>query len=60
MSELKAAFSPTKVGKITPIGDVILVSDMAFDNRTLNSGILLLNDNMKSQGIRPRWAKVYA
>ena len=33
---------------------------MSFDIRITNSGILLPNDDMKSSGIRPRWAKVYA
>ena len=32
---------------------------MAFDGRTLSSGIVLLSDNGKSDGIRPRWAQVY-
>lgn len=60
MSKDNFAFSAHKVSTITPLYDTILVSDMEFDNRTLNSGLILLNDNMKSQGIRPRWAKVFA
>ena len=47
-------------GKITPIRDNVLVSNMDFDNRTTNTGILLLNDDGKSEGIRPRWGRVWA
>ena len=44
-----------------PLTDYVIVSDMNFTNtRTLNSGIVLLQDNGKASGIRPRWAQVYA
>jgi hypothetical protein len=33
---------------------------MTFEERISNGGIIILNDDMKSSGIRPRWAKVYA
>jgi hypothetical protein len=33
---------------------------MQFDQRVTGSGIVLLNDNVKSSGIRPRWGQVYA
>jgi hypothetical protein len=33
---------------------------MTFDERISNGGIVLLNDNGKSSGIRPRWGRVYA
>ena len=38
----------------------MLVEDMTFDERISNGGIVLLNDNGKSSGIRPRWGRVYA
>ena len=38
----------------------MLVEDMTFDERLSNGGIVLLNDNGKSSGIRPRWGRVYA
>lgn len=62
MEVKKLAFAPHKLEKrqIKPLLDHIIVSDMAFDQRITNGGILLLNDDMKSSGIRPRWAKVYA
>ena len=33
---------------------------MSFEGRQLSSGIVLLGDDGKTDGIRPRWAKVYA
>ena len=33
---------------------------MTFDQRFTTGGIVLLNDNGKSTGIRPRWGQVYA
>jgi len=47
-------------GKITPIRDNVLVSDMDFDARTTKNGIFLLNDDGKDTGIRPRWGQVWA
>ena len=45
---------------IKPLGENIIVRDMSFDVRTLDSGIVLLSDDGKTDGIRPRWAQVYA
>ena len=56
----KASFAPHKIKKLSPLRDTIIVSDMEFNERISNGGIVLLNDDMKSSGIRPRWAKVYA
>jgi co-chaperonin GroES (HSP10) len=60
MEESKFSYAPHKIKTILPLRDVIMVSDMTFDERISNGGIVLLNDDMKSSGIRPRWAKVYA
>lgn len=57
---MKPAFSPTKVMKLRPLKDTVLVTDMVFKERTLNSGIVLLNDNGTTAGIRPRWGRIYA
>lgn len=54
------AFEAHKINKLTPLHDNVIVSDMKFDERAMNSGIVLLNDDMKNSGIRPRWARVYA
>jgi len=60
--EKKLAFEPHKFNKsqFKPIGAHIIVSDMSFDQRITHGGIVLPNDDMKSSGIRPRWAKIYA
>lgn len=47
-------------GKIIPIRNNVLVSDMDFDSRTTRNGIFLLNDDGKTEGIRPRWGRVWA
>ena len=62
MEDKKLAFAPHKLERrqIKPLMDHIIVSDMAFDQRITNGGIILLNDDMKNAGIRPRWARVYA
>lgn len=60
MSEYsKPAFSPTKVDSLRFMYDNIIVSDMKFDERISKGGIVLLDDDKKSSGIRPRWAKIY-
>jgi co-chaperonin GroES (HSP10) len=60
--EAKNSFSPTKINKKTfrVLGDAVVVTDMLFDERITSSGIVLLNDNGKGTGIRPRWGQVYA
>jgi len=60
MDDKKFAYDPNKISKIYPLKNNIIVSDMVFDQRITNGGIILPNDDMKSSGIRPRWAKVYA
>ena len=59
---MKLAFEPHKFNKeqFKAIGAHIIVCDMAFDERITHSGIIIPNDDMKSAGIRPRWAKIYA
>ena len=47
-------------GDIRPLRNSIIVTDMSFEERQLSSGILLLGDDGKTDGIRPRWAQVYA
>ena len=49
-----------KIEKLRPLGNSVIVRDMSFTGRTLSSGIVLLGDDAKTSGIRPRWAKVYA
>ena len=47
-------------GEIQPLKNNIIVTDMSFEARQLASGIVLLGDDGKTDGIRPRWARVYA
>lgn len=52
--------STNRVNGIKALHDHVIVTDMDFGMRKLNSGIVLLGDDTKTDGIRPRWAKVYA
>lgn len=47
-------------GKIRPIRDHVLVSDMEFDSVVTQSGIIIPSQNGKVEGIKPRWGKVFA
>jgi hypothetical protein len=57
---MKLAFEANKITSLRALNDHVLVVDMQFGQRQLSSGIVLLDDNGKSEGIRPRWAQVYA
>ena len=59
---MKAAYAPHKINRkqFRPVRDHVIVTDMVFDERLTTGGIVLLNDNGKGQGIRPRWGRVYA
>lgn len=48
-----------KIKGVDALHDHIIVTDMDFSGRKLASGILLLGDDGKTDGIRPRWARVY-
>jgi co-chaperonin GroES (HSP10) len=56
----KHIFDAHKVNKVTPLHDSVIVSDMNFEERTTSSGIVVVSDDGKNSGIRPRWGKVYA
>jgi co-chaperonin GroES (HSP10) len=58
----KAAFAAHQISRdqLHPLNDSVIVSDMNFEERLSTGGIVLLTDNGKSTGIRPRWARVYA
>lgn len=49
-----------QINKIRPLHDQVVVRDMEFAERKLASGIVLPDDNRKSEGIRPRWAQIHA
>jgi co-chaperonin GroES (HSP10) len=58
----KAAFAPHAISRaqIKALKDNVIVSDMEFDTRITQSGLILPNDNGTTLGIRPRWGRVYA
>lgn len=47
-------------GKIRPLNKNILVSDMNFDEQVTASGIVILSDDGKTHGVKPRWCQVWA
>jgi co-chaperonin GroES (HSP10) len=59
---MKPAFAPHKLSQhqIKALHDNVIVSDMEFDTRITQSGLILPNDNGTTLGIRPRWGRVYA
>lgn len=59
---MKPAYSPHKLSKtqIKALHDHVIVSEMIFDQRITQSGLILPNDNGTTLGIRPRWGQVYA
>ena len=46
-------------GRLTAVGDKVLVSHMDFGEQTTKGGLIIGSDNGKTRGIYPRWAKVY-
>ena len=56
----KYAYEVKKASGLRALHDHVLVSDMHFGERRLGSGIVLLNDDGKGDGIRPRWGRVFA
>ena len=53
-------FAPIKIASMRALHDFVVVSDMNFGDRTTSSGLVMLNDNGRTAGVRPRWARVYA
>jgi len=47
-------------GKIVPLRDNIIVTDMNFDQQVSKGGIVILSDDGKSEGVKPRWGRVWA
>lgn len=46
--------------ELIPLHDGVIVTDMNFDEQVTKTGIIITSDNGKSEGIKPRWGKVYA
>lgn len=49
-----------QASKLRPIRAHILVRDMNFAEQRTQSGIYIPSDDGKSEGVKPRWAKVFA
>jgi co-chaperonin GroES (HSP10) len=47
-------------GKLYPIRNRVIVSDMYFGEQKTKSGLILRNDDGTTRGIYPRWGKVHA
>lgn len=45
-------------GKLKATATRVLVTDMEFGEQKTDSGIIIANDDGKTRGIYPRWAKV--
>jgi co-chaperonin GroES (HSP10) len=49
-----------KANSVKALHDNVLVKDMNFEERVTAGGIILRSDDGTSDGVRPRWAEVYA
>jgi co-chaperonin GroES (HSP10) len=47
-------------GKLKPLRDNVLVTEMSFEEQTTASGIIIQSDDGKTRGVKPRWCKVWA
>jgi co-chaperonin GroES (HSP10) len=47
-------------GNIKPLKDKVFVSDMEFGSQQTKSGLYIPSANGKSEGISPRWGRVWA
>ena len=52
--------TPKVNGKLNPIRNRVIVSDMNFGEQVTKGGIILTGDDGKTRGIYPRWGKVHA
>lgn len=57
---MKPSYAPHCIHRLRALHDWVLVEDMNFDERITTGGIILMNDNGKGTGIRPRWGRIYA
>ena len=46
-------------GTLETIHDNVLITDMNFEEQVSAGGIIIQSDNGKTEGIKPRWGKVY-
>jgi len=53
-------YKPKVEGKLIPLKDNVLITDMNFDSRISKGGIYIPSDDGKSEGVRHRWGRVWA
>jgi co-chaperonin GroES (HSP10) len=47
-------------GTLKPLHNRVLVSDMEFGEQKTATGIIIRSDDGKTEGIKPRWGRVFA
>ena len=52
--------TPKIQGKLSPIKNRVIVSDMNFGEQVTKGGLILTGDDGTTRGIYPRWCKVHA
>ena len=52
--------SVIKCNTVIPLHVGVIICDMNFDVQKTASGIIIGSDDGKSEGIKPRWGKVYS
>ena len=52
--------TPKAKGKLSPIRNRVIVSDMHFGEQITKSGLILTGDDGTTRGIYPRWCRVHA
>jgi hypothetical protein len=53
-------FDAREIKSFRALNDHVIVTNMNFDQRITSSGIILMGDDSRSEGIRPRWAKIWS
>jgi co-chaperonin GroES (HSP10) len=53
-------YNVLKIRSIRPIRDHVIVEAMNFGERVTSGGLILRADDARLEGVRPRWARVYA
>jgi co-chaperonin GroES (HSP10) len=52
--------TPKVTGKLVPIRDNVLITDMEFGEEQTKGGIVIPSMDGKSEGIKSRWGRVWA
>lgn len=60
IGKAKNGYQQTVKGQIRAINDRVIIRDMHFGDTTTNGGIIVLSDDGKDRGIKPRWGKVHS